>query len=428
MPGQKSGTMNTKALRETNESLELMSKRKQKSQQGSIQADTTMSTILNSLSLQIYVTDLESDKIIFINQHVKDRVGDVMGQVYWQALHCSHDRPYADCANLLLKDGKPKGSYLWESETFIPDRCYQFVDQAIRWTDGQMVRLSVGTDITDYKKAERNLETTFKDLKQTHDQLIQSESLVSMGQMVGAITHEVKNPVNFIYSALGPLKTNLISLFMFMDCYLDLEKRNYTDTEDLFHRMKKIKSRINILEVYSDVRDLIEIIAEGTERVITIVQDIQQLSEGNGNVREDIDINQCLDSTLNLLSSQCKESIRVLKHYMDDAVITCNPVQIKQVLLNILTNSIHAMNSKGIIRIETYKDLDDIYITISDNGCGIPEDLVDKIFDPFYTSRKSGTGMGLYIVQEIVKKHQGSLKVFSEVNLGTIFTIRLPAN
>ncbi len=427
MPKQKLGPIDTRVLREKHKSLGLVNKGMSRVKQTSNQSDNTMSTIMNSLPLHIYVTDLESDKIIFINQYVKDQAGDVVGQICWQALHYSQDRPpVSGSNNLLLKDSKPNGSYLWESETYMPNRCYQFMDQTIRWTDGQMVCLSVGTDITEYKKAEGKLETTLKELKLTHDRLIQSENFPSMDRMTSVIIHEIKNPINFIYSALGPLKTNIISLFIFMDCYLDLEKRDYTDIEDLFSWMNKMKSRIDLSEVYSDVRNLMEVIAEGTERVISIVQDMQQLSKGDGT--ENTDINQCLDSTLNLLSGQCKGNVRFLKHYMDDGVITCNPVQIKQVFLNILTNSIHAMNSRGIIRIETYKDIEDIYITISDNGCGIPEDLVDKVFEPFYTSKESGTGMGLYIVQEILRKHRGSIKVFSEVDLGTIFTIRLPVN
>ncbi len=419
-------TVDTKSHSGKNKPFESIGKRKQRVEEVKNQSNNIMSKIMDSLFLHIYVTDLESNRIIFVNHFVKEGIGDAVGQICWQALHHGLDRPCTGCTNShLLKDDKPNGSYVWESETFIPDRCYQFVNQAIRWTDGRIVRLSVGADITKLKKAERKLKTTLKDLKQTHDQLIQSEKLASTSLLAEGITHELKNPVNFIYSALGPLKRNLFSLFIFLDRYLEVEKRNLGDIKDFFRQMNQVKSQIDLSEVYKDTKDLMEIIAEGTERVISIVQDMQ-VSKVQMNATEGVDINQCLDSTLSLLFNQRKEGIRVLKHYMDDAMITCNPVQIKQVLLNILSNAVQALESKGIIRIETYKDIEDIYITISDNGGGIPEDTLGRIFDPFHTSKKDGTGIGLYIVHEIIKKHHGSIKVFSEVDLGTVVTIRLP--
>ncbi|GMT49571.1 MAG: hypothetical protein IEMM0008_1110 [bacterium] len=423
---QKPITVDTESHRWRNKSLEPISKRKEREGRGKNQSNSIMSKIMDSLFLHIYVTDLKSNKIIFMNHFVKERIGDAIGQICWQALHHGLDGPCTGCTSShLFKNDKPNGVYIWESETFIPGRCYQFVNQAIRWTDGRMVRLSVGADITKLKKAERKLKTTFKDLKKTHDQLIQSEKLASMGLLAEGITHEIKNPVNFIYSALGPLKRNLLSLFIFLDRYLEVEKRNPGDIKDFFRQMNQVKSQIDLSEVYRDIKDLMGIIAEGTERVISIVQDMQ-VSRDNMDAIKNIDINQCLDSTISLVFSQRKEGIRVLRHYMDDTTITCNPVQIKQVLLNILTNAIHAIGNKGIIRIETYKDLEDIYLTISDNGCGIPNDLLGRVFDPFYTSKKGGTGIGLYIVHEIIKKHHGSVKVFSEVDLGTVVTIRLP--
>ena len=140
------------------------------------------------------------------------------------------------------------------------------------------------------------------------------------------------------------------------------------------------------------------------------------------------DINECLESTLNIVWNELKYKATVTKQYGNLPHANCNPQQLNQVFMNLLVNAAHAIEKQGEIAIKTWQQDRSIFVSISDTGCGIAEENLSRIFEPFFTTKEvgKGTGLGLSISYDIVKKHAGELTVQSELGKGTIFTIQLP--
>jgi len=140
------------------------------------------------------------------------------------------------------------------------------------------------------------------------------------------------------------------------------------------------------------------------------------------------DINECIESTLNIVWNELKYKAKVYKEYGELPMTKCFPQQLNQVFMNLLVNAAQAIEKQGEIRIRTWNGDGNIYVSISDTGSGIPEDKINRIFEPFFTTKPvgKGTGLGLSITYDIVKKHNGDIKVESEVGRGTTFTITIP--
>jgi two-component system NtrC family sensor kinase len=140
------------------------------------------------------------------------------------------------------------------------------------------------------------------------------------------------------------------------------------------------------------------------------------------------DINEVLEGTINIVWNELKYKATLKKELGNVPPIFCNPQQLSQVFMNLLVNASHAIENQGEIALMTWSDNDFMYVTVSDNGCGIPEEIQRKIFEPFFTTKEigKGTGLGLSISYEIIKKHGGDLTVESAVGKGTTFTVKLP--
>ncbi len=249
------------------------------------------------------------------------------------------------------------------------------------------------------------LEKLFSDLKAAQAQLIQSEKMSSLGQLVAGIAHELNNPIGFIYSNLTELKK-----------YLEILTKSDNQKELEFIR--------------SDLDQLISDSLIGSERVRDIVSNLRNFSRLDEAEFKAADIHEGLESTLMLLNSELKDRITIQRNYGVFGPIDCLPGYLNQVFMNLLKNASDSISGRGNITIMTHRDNDFVEISISDDGCGIPAINIEKIFEPFFTTKPigSGTGLGLSISYGIVERHRGTIKVESTVGKGSRFIIVLPVN
>jgi signal transduction histidine kinase len=179
-----------------------------------------------------------------------------------------------------------------------------------------------------------------------------------------------------------------------------------------------------------DIPNLIQESRDGLDRIKKIVMDLKNFSHPGEDTLKLTDINQCLDSTLNIVWNELKYKASIVKDYSDMTEVKCYPQQLNQVFINILVNAAQAIEKQGEIRIATRQTGDQVEIAISDTGQGIPEKNLNRIFDPFFTTKPvgKGTGLGLNVSYNIIKKHEGTITVHSELGKGTTFIIRVPVN
>ena len=178
------------------------------------------------------------------------------------------------------------------------------------------------------------------------------------------------------------------------------------------------------------ILDANRVIATGTERVTGIVRSLRRFARLDEAELKEVDIHEAIDNTLPLVHHDLKNRIEVVKEYGDIPPIVCYPSRLNQVFLNLLVNASHAIEGKGEIRIRTVLQEERVRVSIQDSGVGIPQENLDKVFDPGFTTKGVGvgTGLGLSICYQIVQDHRGKIQVKSEVGKGTTFTVILPTD
>ena len=268
----------------------------------------------------------------------------------------------------------------------------------------------------------RELQEAYEELKQTQLQILQQEKMASIGQLAAGVAHEINNPMGFISSNLSTLSKYIERLIEYMNLLSN------STSPDQSEKLEEAKKRLKIDYIIEDIKDLINESLEGAERVKKIVQDLKTFSRVDEAEYKMADINECIESTLNIVWNELKYKATVTKEYGDIPLTKCYPQQLSQVFMNLLVNAAHAIEKQGEIKIKTWADDGWIYITVSDTGCGIPKENLSKIFEPFFTTKEvgKGTGLGLSIAYDIIKKHNGEISVDSEVGKGTTFTIKIP--
>jgi signal transduction histidine kinase len=252
----------------------------------------------------------------------------------------------------------------------------------------------------------------FEELKKSHARLMQSEKMASLGLLTAGVAHEIKNPLNAMSANMKSIDENV---------------NHIVHSIEEVHIDEIIEKEV--IGTGEKTETLIEATNEGIKRTADIIADLCAFSRDDEAEMLPIDIHKNIDSTLNLLSSEIKNNISVIKAYGDTPPIYCHPGKINQVIMNILINAIHALQSRSNSKITiTTKTKDDaIEIRIADNGPGIKKEILDKIFVPFFTTKGGlGSGLGLFISSNIIKEHRGSLSVMSELGKGTEFIINLP--
>lgn len=284
-------------------------------------------------------------------------------------------------------------------------------------------------------EAERNLlartnlelQNVNKRLKHTQSQLVQNEKMVALGQLVAGIAHEINNPLAFVSNNSDVISETMRSYEKLIETYRSITSEHLTEEQLLAAR--EIEDEIDLEYLKSAVPTLYKDINDGLERIRRIVSDLRNFSRLDEAEQKRVSIVDGIESTLNLINHQIINDIEVIREYDDLPEVFCYPSQLNQVFMNVLINSIQAMEkSGGKLKIKVHKNGDMAEVVVEDEGGGISDDVLPRIFEPFYTTKDvgTGTGLGLSISYGIVEKHRGFIRYASKVGVGTTCTIQLP--
>lgn len=265
------------------------------------------------------------------------------------------------------------------------------------------------------------VEKAYSELKDAQTRLVHSAKMVSLGQMVAGIAHELNNPIGFIYSNMSHLRE-----------YSEKLKSIIEAGETSPEALEKAKKEADYGYIVEDLPRLISSCEDGARRTRDIVLGLRNFSRLEEAKIKRVSLKEGIENTLKLLSGETKNRIKVHPHFEIVPDVLCYPSQLNQVFMNILTNATQAIDGEGDIWIHLHKVGEGpkakAVVDIKDSGKGIPKEGIDKIFDPFYTTKSvgQGTGLGLSISYGIIKGHGGDLTVKSELGKGTEFSISVP--
>lgn len=278
-----------------------------------------------------------------------------------------------------------------------------------------------------------SLQDALNHLKETQAQLVEAEKMASLGQLTAGVAHEINNPINFVTSNVAPLKRDIQIVWEAMETIQEVALSDLPVAEKE-QRINTYKEEQDIEYLKTEIDFLLKGMHEGANRTAEIVKSLRIFSRVDEDSLKFADINAGLESTLVILNSVIREGIQIDKQYAELPLVECYPGKLNQVFLNIITNAIYAINKKfkgnngGILEIRTVANDEDVSISIRDNGTGMPEDIQERIFEPFFTTKEvgEGTGLGMSIVYNTIKKHKGEIKIESQVGEGTRFTLVIP--
>ncbi|MFN8791209.1 MAG: ATP-binding protein [Bdellovibrionales bacterium] len=275
----------------------------------------------------------------------------------------------------------------------------------------------------DLRKKVFELQNANRELKETQTRLVHSAKMVSLGQLVAGVAHELNNPIGFIFA-------NMTHMRDYSEKLIQLIRIAETEPQ----KLAKAKDELEFDYIVQDFPKLIASCEDGARRTKDIVLGLRNFSRLEEAKLSGIDIVQSLEATLDLLQGEIKGRIQIFKNYDPIPKIHGYPTQINQVFMNVLSNAVQAIEGQGQIWITTlflkdrrYKD-GRVQISIQDSGKGMPPEVIEKIFDPFFTTKGvgQGTGLGLSISYGIIESHGGEIQVRSEIGVGTEFIIILP--
>lgn len=274
----------------------------------------------------------------------------------------------------------------------------------------------------------QKLEHTIKQLQATQVQLVQTEKMSGLGRIVAGLAHELNNPINFINGNFKHLSTYIESLVELINLY----QQEYPESTDTLQ--EKIAD-INLEFILDDIPKVLSSMKIGTERISETVISLRNFSRLDQAGKKTVNIHDGIESTILLLKHRIRQDIQIIREYGELPLIECYPAEINQVFMNILNNAIDAVieehdksKEKQILIKTEITALQKVKITVIDSGVGIKPEIQNKIFDPFFTTKpvNKGIGLGLSISYQIIKEHQGDIKVKSEIGQGTELTIEIP--
>jgi len=271
-------------------------------------------------------------------------------------------------------------------------------------------------------------------LKDAQMQLIEKEKMSSLGQLTAGIAHEINNPINFVTGNIKPLKRDVLMVIDLLNNFEDVAKSSLT-VEEKTAKLKMLKLDLDFDYLNEEINFLLKGIEEGASRTAEIVKGLKIFSRTDEFETKIANVNDGLNSTLVLLNNLISTKIKVIKEFdNENAVIEHFPGKLNQVFMNILSNSIFAINQKwvnetgGVINIKTENIDGRFVISFTDNGIGMSEDVLNRIYEPFYTTKPvgAGTGLGMSIVYKTIELHKGKITIDSKLNQGTTIKIEIP--
>ena len=362
----------------------------------------TLVTVLDSVKADIHAADIETHEILFMNRNMIETFGrDLVGKKCYQAFR-GENKPCRHCNNdrLLDAEKRPSGVIMWDDRNPVTGRWYMNYDQAVPWLDGRFVRMQIAMDITELKQAEGERQ-------RLEAQLRQSQRIEAIGTLAGGIAHDFNN-------ILGAI-TGFTELSLF-----DLEENQMPDPVNLRQVLK------------------------AADRARELIKHILTFSRETEREFSPVEVSIILKESLAFLRSSLPTTIEIRRNIeTENSRILADPTQIHQVIMNLGANAGQAMIQNGGVLEATLAELSIesvdaepmeiepgryLRLTISDTGHGMDRPVLERIFEPYFTTKEpgEGTGLGLAVVHGAVKQHGGAIKVYSEPGKGTVFHVFLP--
>jgi PAS domain S-box-containing protein len=320
------------------------------------------------------------------------------------------------------------------------------VNTQILFEDGKPVAVQgIGRDITERRRANEalrqqaellaeqahqleqrhiDLSAAYRHLQETESQLIHSEKMAAVGQLIAGLAHEINNPATFVLTNLTTIERDVEDILRYADTCEQASPA--TDAKD---NLTALRQELAIEEATGELRALLASCRTGMHRIRDLVANLRSYSRIETQGRYEIaDLREGVDATLVLLRPVIPKGVAVRVDADDPPAVECNLGQINQVFMNIIVNAVQAIGDIGNVVIRIEKADDGVVTRISDDGSGIPAEIRHRIFDPFFTTKEvgKGTGLGLGICQKIIANHRGRIDLESTVGRGTTFHVWLP--
>ncbi len=297
---------------------------------------------------------------------------------------------------------------------------------------GVIVTALLGAVFWSINSRAENFRGLYDELRESQDQLIQSEKMASLGQMVAGVAHEMNTPLGFISNNVEMVHDYVLSIQDVINTIGGINSRNKISKGELINVLKKlirIYRNEELKERQEETLGLLDDSNTGLKDISQLVSSLKDFSRLDRQHQAEFDVHHGLESTLKISKNIIKQNnITVHKELGDIPLINCTPSKINQVFLNIITNASQAMSGGGTLTIVTSTDENNIRIQFQDNGVGMNDETQKKIFDPFYTTKEvgSGTGLGMSVSFKIIEEHRGRIEVESEEDNGSNITVVLP--
>jgi signal transduction histidine kinase len=297
-------------------------------------------------------------------------------------------------------------------------------------------QLARSNETLEIKVQERTQDLTkaYAALKSSQAQVVQSEKMASLGQMVAGVAHEINTPLGFVRSNVDMVGGMFNDIKRLLERYAHavglIRTPNADDTQiaQAFDQLTTVEAEVDAV-VLDEAGTLLNDSLRGLNQINDLVSNLKDFSRLDRSRMDLFDVNEGLDGTLTICRNQLKDRIEVVKNYGQVPQIQCAPSQVNQIFLNLITNASQAIgNNNGQIRLTTRATGGEVQVIVEDTGCGMTQEVMAKIYEPFFTTKEigKGTGLGLSIVYQIVQEHHGRIDVHSEPGKGTRFTVTLP--
>ena len=308
--------------------------------------------------------------------------------------------------------------------------------QRIQSNEGKLANINQQLEI---KVEERTaeLQDTLKELKNSQLQLIRSEKMATLGQMVAGVAHEVNTPLSYVQNNLeiiGQLTAQYEDLIELVQGLKGLKAEQSVPDNEIQQLLADIISASDEIEddeLSDELKELIKDSLFGVEQITEMVLNLRNFARLDESKIKTIDVRECIEASLKIAGNAIKHQ-EIVTDFTSTPEIQCSPSQINQVLVNLINNASHAIADKpdGRIEVRTRADQQNTYIDVSDNGKGMSPDILKQIFEPFFTTKAAGegTGLGMAISQQIMEQHNGDISAISTAGMGTTFTLTLPIN
>jgi two-component system, NtrC family, sensor kinase len=282
--------------------------------------------------------------------------------------------------------------------------------------------------------AERTGELSdyIEQLHQLQGELVRTEKLASLGQLTAGIAHEINNPLAFVKSNLGRLKEYSRTVLGFLQSLGDgmakLKQVLDPAATALAASFEAQAENADLDFIFKDCGVILRETEEGVDRVAAIVRDLRRFSYPNPEEERDCELNEILESALNLTLPGLQPRVELIRDYGQLPKFRGSPLLLNQVFVNLILNAGQAVAGPGSIRVRTYRQDGHVVAEIQDSGPGIKPEVLPKIFDPFFTTKEvgQGTGLGLSISYGIIQQHHGTIEAKSDPGHGATFTVSLP--